>query len=88
MTCSRTLRSDAGEAGTRSHSVSRHDASEAGTSRHPVSRHALYYCIWATALLKVSDENVQMHIQARLNLCGTYMQKLPFSVSYLTFKRK
>ena len=52
-----------------------HNASEAQTHSPSVSRHAHYH--WAITLPGISDENVQMH--TRLNICRTYMQKLPFS---------
>ena len=61
-----------------------HNTSEVRTRSCSVSRHALYH--WAIALPEISNENLQMH--TRLNICCTYMQKLPFSASHLTFKIK
>ena len=61
-----------------------HNASEARTRSPSVSRHAHYH--WAIALRAISDENVQMH--AHLNICCTYMQKLPFSALQLTCRSK
>ena len=61
-----------------------HNASEARTRSPSVSRHAHYH--WAIALPAISVENVQMH--TRLNICCTYMQKLPFSALHLTCRSK
>ena len=61
-----------------------HNSSEARTRSPSVSRHALY--CWAIALPEISDENLQMH--TRLNICCTYMQKLPFFASHFTCKSK
>ena len=62
----------------------KHNVSEALTRKPSVSRHAHYH--WAIGLPAISDENVQMH--TCLNICCTYVQKLPFSALHLTCRSK